>query len=210
MKTDFWIERWRDGRTGFHEGRVNALLAEHAAQLGQRRRVLVPLCGKSEDLAFLAAQGHEVVGIELVEDAVSAFFSEHGLSPDVEKRGELTFYREGSFTLIAGDIFNVTPQDVGIINALYDRAALIALPERMRPRYTTHVRRLVSPGSTGLVITFEYPQELMEGPPFSVPEAELRTHYAGLVIEDVGEQAASERFIQAGIDARSRAFIVRF
>lgn len=210
MNTDFWIERWKEGRIGFHEGQVNTLLAEHVERLGQGRRVLVPLCGKSEDLAFLAAQGHEVVGVELVEDAVVAFFAEHELTPTVERRGELAIYRAGAITLIAGDFFAVRKNDVGDISALYDRAAIIALPESMRRRYTAHVQTLVAPGATGLVITFEYPQEQMKGPPFSVTEAELRAHYAGVDIEVVGEQKASESFTNAGVDARSRVFVLRF
>lgn len=209
MNTEFWFERWKEGRIGFHEGRTNALLAEHANALEGRRRVLVPLCGKSEDLAFLAARGHEVVGVELVEDAVAAFFAEHDLVASVEKRGDLTFYRAEAFTLIVGDVFDVTPNDVGDIDALYDRAALIALPEPTRRRYVAHLRRLVASGAAGLVVTFEYPQELMQGPPFSVSEAELRALYAGLEVDAVGEQA-SENFAAQGIDARSRAFVIRF
>mgnify|MGYP000992455332 CR=1 FL=1 len=65
MDHGFWLERWRNGQIGFHNSEVNGMLLRHHAQLGAAARVLVPLCGKSLDMGWLAAQGHEVVGIEL-------------------------------------------------------------------------------------------------------------------------------------------------
>jgi thiopurine S-methyltransferase len=83
MDPAFWHSRWSEGKIGFHEGAPNAYLVQHAAWLDPCRRILVPLCGKSEDLAYLASLGHEVIGIELVEDAVKQFFAEHGATPDI-------------------------------------------------------------------------------------------------------------------------------
>ena len=205
MEPDFWIARWKEGRIGFHEGRPNELLVRRVARLGERRRVLVPLCGKAEDLAYLAGQGHEVVGVELVEDAVKAFFDEHGATPSIERRGALTAYSAGNITILAGDFFEAQVEG---IDALYDRAAIIALPEPLRRRYAGHVRRLVAPGSTGLVVTLEYPQERFEGPPFSVTEAELRAHY--LEIELLEQVEAGGRFKEQGIPAREAIYAVRF
>jgi thiopurine S-methyltransferase len=186
MEPGFWIERWREGRIGFHEGRPNQFLEGNVDRLGEHRRVLVPLCGKAEDLAFLAARGHTVVGVELVEDAVRAFFDEHAVVPSIERRDAHVAYTAGAITIVAGDFFAVTRELVGPIDALYDRAALIALPPELRPRYAAHVRSLVAPGSPGIVVTLEYPQEQFQGPPFSVPESELRTRY-GDAIELLGE-----------------------
>ncbi|MEI8259088.1 MAG: thiopurine S-methyltransferase [Deltaproteobacteria bacterium] len=190
MNHDFWESRWREGRIGFHEGAPNAFLNERVALLGAARRVLVPLCGKSEDLAFLAAHGHAVVGVELVEDAVRAFFAERGLTPTVTTRGALTEYAHGPITLLAGDFFATTRELLGPVDALYDRAALIALPEAMRVRYVAHLRALLPSGADGLVVTIEYPQEAMAGPPFSVPEAEVRRHYVGLPITLIDRRPA--------------------
>lgn len=171
MEPSFWKERWREGKIGFHEGAPNAFLQQFADHL-KGQRVLVPLSGKSEDLAYLAAQGHSVVGIELAEDAVRAFFVEHDLKPTINGNA----YTAGPITIIASDLFAVT--DVGPIDAIYDRAALIALPPDLRPRYIAHLKTLVPPKTPGLLITLEYPQDRMAGPPFSVPEAEVRTHYS--------------------------------
>lgn len=190
MNPDFWAGRWREGRIAFHEGAPNAFLRAHAAALGSARRVLVPLCGKSEDLAFLAGLGHAVVGVELVEDAVRAFFDEHGLNPTVTPHGALTGYAHGAVTVLAGDFFATTRALLGPVDALYDRAALIALPEALRARYAAHLRALLPRGADGLVVTVEYPQEAMEGPPFSVPEAEVRRHFDGLAVARLDRRPA--------------------
>jgi len=177
MDPEFWRERWREGRIGFHEGRPNDLLTDHAEALGPAGRVLVPLCGKTEDMAYLASLGHEVVGIELAEPAVEAFFREHDLSPTSARRGALVERSAGGITLLQGDFFDTRPEDVGAVTALYDRAAIVALPPELRPRYAAHLSTLVGDDKAGLVIAFEYPQEKMEGPPFSVSEAELRRYF---------------------------------
>src|SRR5262245_60112358 len=110
---DEWLARWRDGRIGFHESQPNALLARHIARLAGCRRVLVPLCGRAEDLALLAADGREVVGIDLAEQAVREFFDAHALSPAIAARGPLVAYSAGSITLFAGDFFAATPALIG-------------------------------------------------------------------------------------------------
>jgi thiopurine S-methyltransferase len=209
MEHGFWRSRWQEGAIGFHEGRPNALLLEHARVLAKAKRVLVPLCGKAEDLAWLVAQGHEVVGVELVDSAVQAFFAEHQVTPEVLPLGTHTQYRANGITILSGDFFTTTPKLVGAIDGLYDRAALIALPEPMRKDYVRHLRSLLPAGAPGLVITVEYEQTLMNGPPFSVPEAELRTHYEGRPVERLADVAGvGPRFEKIG--AREKCFSVRF
>jgi thiopurine S-methyltransferase len=208
MEPDFWRARWSEGRTGFHEGKANALLVKHLSVLEPARRLFVPLCGKAEDLAFLAAQGHDVVGVELVESAVQAFFEEHGVKPEVTPAGKFTKYSAPRLTLFAGDFFATTRELLGNVDALYDRAALIALPEPMRAGYVRHLRALLPAGAPGLVITVEYPQDALEGPPFSVPEAEVRTHYTGAKIELVDTvKAEGPRF--SAVNAIEKCFTVQ-
>lgn len=231
-----WLERWRDGRTGFHEGRPNDLLVHHAARLAGARRVLVPLCGKAEDLAFLAARGHDVIGIELAEQAVHAFFAEHHVAPSIAPRGPFVAYEvgpgaswagpgaaaaaepageptasaAGAITLLAGDFFALTPELLGPVDILYDRAALIALPAELRPRYVAQLRALTPAGAPALVITLEYDQARMAGPPFAVLEPELRTLYAGAAVELLEERAATvDRCVQSGTPATERCFEIR-
>lgn len=180
MEPAFWRSRWREGSIGFHEGAPNTYLTTFLGEL-PGTRVLVPLCGKTEDLAYLAAHGREVIGIELVEDAVRAFFAEHAVTPTITQRGALTQYTAGAITILAGDVFAVTRDDVGTIDAIYDRAALVALPPELRERYVAHLGELAGAGTPVLLVTLAYPQERMEGPPFSVPDAEVRERYDAAV-----------------------------
>lgn len=211
MDADFWKARWDEGRIGFHEGRVNRLLARHAGVFEGKRRVLVPLCGKAEDMAFLASKGLEVVGVELSERAVRAFFDEHGRVPDVASAGPCQLFTSGPYTLVLGDLFDTSAALVGPVDTLYDRAALVALPEATRRAYTRHVRA-VAPGLTGgLVVTFEYPQERMPGPPFSVSEDELRALYPDAQISLLDEgPAAAPRFAEHGLSVTERCFSLAF
>jgi thiopurine S-methyltransferase len=209
MDSAFWHSRWGAGQIGFHEGQPNAHLVKHHAVLGAGTRVFVPLCGKTEDLAYLAAQGHEVVGVELVESAVVAFFAEHGVTPEAKKDGVFTRYSANGISILAGDFFAVTPEKLGAIGALYDRAAVIALPAEMRADYVEHVRALMPHDAPGLIITVEYEQSRVEGPPFSVSESELRAHYAGLSLERVEDVAAGgPRLVAAA--AREKAYVAKF
>jgi thiopurine S-methyltransferase len=207
-----WLARWRDGRIGFHEAHPNAYLERYAARFAGCPRVLVPLCGKAEDLAFLAALGHEVVGVELAEQAVREFFADHGLVPDVAPLGPYLAYRAGRITLLVGDIFALTAELAGPIDALYDRAALVALPAALRPRYVELLRAVVPAAAAGLVITIEYDESLMEGPPFAVHEAELRALFAGCAIDllDHGPATGGGKCTQSAVSATQRCFAIRF
>ncbi len=198
MDHAFWHERWRDGRIAFHEGQPNALLSRHAGELPAKSRVLVPLCGKAADLAYLAALGHEVVGVELVESAVRGFFAERGLTPVESTVGALRRFEADGVVLLAGDFFAVTTADVGRIDAFYDRAAIIALPPDLRPAYVRHLRGLLAPAAVGVVITLQYDQTRMDGPPFAVGEAELRAHFAGAQVELLHERVAGGRAAEVG------------
>lgn len=210
MEPEFWNERWKAGQIAFHEGRPNDLLEGHLDVLGDDRRVLVPLCGKAVDLAFLAARGHQVVGVELVEDAVAAFFAEQGLNPTVVRDFGFIRYSAGAITILCGDVFETTAGLLGPIDALYDRAALIALPPDLRARYVAHLRALLPAGTPGLLVTVDYPQEAMAGPPFSVDEAEVRRLYDGAEVRQLEDRPLeSPRLRATGASGRERCFALR-
>lgn len=189
MDHAFWRSRWQEGRTRFHEGRPNSYLSKHADWLAECRRILVPLCGKTEDLAFLAGRGHEVIGVELVEDAVRQFFAEHQTTPAVMQRDKFAVYSAGAITVFAGDFFATSAALVGDVDGIYDRAALIALPPELRARYVPHVRALAPRAQRELLITLEYPAGSYEGPPFSVEEPEVRSAFAGAEVQLIDEGA---------------------
>lgn len=175
MDPEFWLKRWQEGATGFHLNRVTPLLAKYWPALGiaAGARVLVPLCGKSLDMTWLAAQGHAVLGIELAPLAVEQFFEEQNLRAAEHDSPLGRHYVAGQIEIICGDIFNLDAATLGSCAGVYDRGALVALPPEMRQRYVQHVYGALAPDYRGMLLTLEYDQAVMEGPPFSVPEPEI-------------------------------------
>ncbi len=180
MDPDFWHQRWRDGRIGFHQERPTPLLLEYwpTLALSPGSQVFVPLAGKSLDMAWLAAQGHRVLGVELSPLAVAQFFDEYGLTPQVHDSRHGRHYRAGDIELICGDVFGLDAEMLAGCAAVYDRAALIALPPPLRQRYVHELHALLPERCRGLLITLEYPQHEKQGPPFAVFEAEVRELYS--------------------------------
>ena len=207
MHEDFWQARWARDEIGFHQEQVNPYLQRHWAGLAlpAGSRVLVPLCGKSRDMLWLAAQGHRVLGIELAQKAVEDFFAEQGLEPVVGERGGFRTFAAGGIELWCGDFFALRPEQVADCVALYDRAALIALPPPMRADYLASLGRLLPAGCRGLLVTLDYDQARMDGPPFAVPDAEVRAGLGGewqlelLEREDV--LGSNWKFLKRGIES---------
>ena len=177
MTENYWLERWRDGRTGFHLADVNPRLVEHSAVLSEATRVLVPLCGKSVDLEWLVTNGYEVVGVELVELAAQAFFAERGLAPTRREQGSFVVYEHGNLAIWVGDFFATTGEQLGMFDAVYDRAAMIALPAELRKRYASHLQTLLTAKAKLLLVTLHF--DVPGGPPFSVPPEEVSEAFAG-------------------------------
>jgi thiopurine S-methyltransferase len=176
MDREFWLDRWHSNRIGFHLEEVNPHLRDFwpAMPVAAGARVFVPLCGKALDLAWLAGQGHPVVGVEISEKAVLDFFAEQGLEPERVAEGGFVRFRAGGIEILWGDYFALDAETLGPVDAVFDRASLIALPPEMRERYVSHLRGLLPHQPPMLLVTLEYPQEQMSGPPFAVSEAEVR------------------------------------
>jgi thiopurine S-methyltransferase len=184
MQPDFWLERWRDGRIGFHRAEPNPRLIEHAALLSGAIRVLVPLCGKSLDLEWLVVHGFEVTGVELSELAASAFFAERGLTPSVRRQASFVVYEHGNLAIWVGDFFATSSAELGLFDAVYDRAALIALPPELRPQYAAHLQTLLAPQAKLLLVTLH--TDASGGPPFSVAPEEVLSLYGSAQIKPLG------------------------
>lgn len=190
MDKTFWENRWEAGQIGFHEAAPHPLLQAHWHRVGAAAgsRVLAPLCGKSHDLEWLADAGHEVIGVELSPLAVAAFFAERGLSATVTGSGPLACWRSGPYTLYCGDFFAFGHDQCGPFDAIYDRAALIALPPPMRRDYAAHLDALAAAGQAEamFLITVAYPQDAVSPPPFVVPQDEVDALYSsGWAIERI-------------------------
>ena len=176
MEEGFWQPRWQRDQIGFHRNIVNPDLAAYWPRLAlaANSKVFVPLCGKSVDLCWLAAQGHSVLGVELIEKAVTDFFVEQELIPNIRQQGPFTAYSAGAITILHGDFFNLTAHDLAGFTGFYDRAALIALPDDLRKQYAEHLSKIMPRGCKGLLLTVDYPQEQMKGPPFAVPPEQVK------------------------------------
>jgi len=205
MQPEFWHKKWESNQIGFHQPEVNPYLQRHwpALAIPAQARVLVPLCGKSLDLLWLAGRGHRVLGVELSQRAVEDFFREQQLQPQISEEGGFKVYRAGAIELWCGDFFAVSASDVVDCTALYDRAALIALPAPMRERYAAHLQDILPAGVRGLLITLDYDQQQMPGPPFAVEDVEVQRLFGGnwqvQALEEQDVLSESGKFLQAGV-----------
>ncbi len=203
-----WLNRWDIGRTGWHEPAGNRNLQAHWRFSG--RRVLVPLCGKTPDLLWLESQGNEVVGVELAEVAVEAFFSENELEYEAVDDGPLPGYRctTRKVTLYCGDFFAFDHEP---FNAHYDRGALIALSRELRPRYAAHTASLLTSDARQFVLTVDYDDSVCQGPPFSVSADELLSYWGGLReharVDDT--ENAPPKFLEQGLERLDEVVWIR-
>lgn len=178
MEPSFWHNRWQTNQTGWHESTVNPLLIAHFPSLNvpPGGRVFVPLCGKSLDLGWLLSQGYTVTGAELSELAVTQLFAELGMGPTISEAGKHRLFHGEKIDIFVGDLFNLSRETLRPVDAVYDRAALVALPEEIRVQYTSHLKAITALAPQ-LVIGYEYDQTMAPGPPFSLTPDELHRHY---------------------------------
>jgi len=210
MDPDFWHARWHERRIGFHEGRVNRMLAAHldALALAPGSRIFVPLCGKAVDIPWLLSRGYRVTGVELSDIAVRDLFDGMGVTPEISDRSGQACYAADGIEIFSGDLFGLDADRLGTVDAIYDRAALVALPAEMRARYAAHVAAL-SRTAPQLVVTFEYDQAAMTGPPFSVFESELHALYGARYAITVLEDAEVPGGLKGVVPAREKAVLLR-
>ena len=180
MVDEDWRVRWAEGRIGWHEPEGNAGLHAAWPPFSDNTRVLVPVCGKSPDLLWLAKRGHDVTGVELSAIAVRHFFAENSIEYQSVKGDSLDRYSavDLPLTLYCGDYFEFSGSG---FDALYDRGALVALPPELRERYIEHTKNLLRPGASKMIVTLEYDQAVVSGPPFSVPAGEISGYWDDLV-----------------------------
>ncbi len=176
-----WLDRWKENRIGFHESSINRHLQNCFPGLAPRPggTVFLPLCGKALDIHWIAQQGYDVVGVELSPIAVEAFFEENELPFERSESDGFGVYESRGIRLLQGDFFDLRAQHLEGCGLVYDRAALIAMSPSIRPRYYQHMLSIIPPESNMLLVTLEYDQAEMSGPPFSVPEDEVRDAYRG-------------------------------
>lgn len=210
MEQEFWHRRWQNGEIGFHEADTNPLLLRHFSELGLARgaRVFVPLCGKSRDMHWLLGQGCKVTGAELSRLAVEQLFAELGLTPVISEEAALERFEAGGLTVFVGDFFDLDREKLGAVDGVYDRAALIALPTPMRERYAGHLAALTR-HAPQLLVTLDYDASDVVGPPFSVPEHEVRRLYGATFHVTSLESHALKDGLKGVHPARESAWLLK-
>ena len=175
MEHEFWHERWRKNEIGFHQGTVNQYLHDHWPELAgdSTDTVFVPLCGKAHDIWWLHDRGHPVIGVELSDIACKDFFEEAGEKASVHPGEPFTTFRQDDLEIWCGDFFQLVPDDLRHVRLVYDRAALIAMPPTLRPKYVEHLTAILPDQARILLITLDYDGMEMQGPPFNVPDTEV-------------------------------------
>ncbi len=207
MDKAFWLERWRTGRIGWHLEHPNPWLIRYwpTLELTAGSPVFVPLCGKSVDLLWLREAGHRVIGVELSEPAVRAFFRESGRAVRVvpDDVGILRRFSGGAIHLYCGDYLDISAAHLEGAVAVWDRGALIALPSEQRLVYADHLQRILPPGTHSLLVTLEYDQQQAPGPPFAVAESEVtRLYEARSRVKRLDTRVATDlppHFIEQGV-----------
>lgn len=189
MNKEFWLNKWKENDIRFHQSKYHPQLEKFGNRFHEST-VLVPLCGKTLDMLYLAAHGHEVVGVELSPIACQDFFVENGLVFTETKIEEFILFESEGLQIWCGDYFKL-PQTVwDRITGIYDRAALVALPSDMRKSYASEIfKRTREKKLDILLISFEYPQDLTAGPPHSVEAQEIKDLYPLLSVELLHEES---------------------
>ncbi len=185
MDSKFWHDVWDEGQIGFHQSEVNKNLKNHLNLLqSTEHEILVPLCGKSLDMNYLVSENYTVYGVEIVKKAIIEYFDEHKLNyhcEDISTEQNVKFEsyttENNKLQLYHGDFHQF--DQLGIkFSAIYDRASMIALPPELREVHAQSLRNLTKKNGTILLITLEYDQSKVNGPPHSLETAEVQSLFS--------------------------------
>lgn len=179
MDKNYWLERWETNNIPFHLEQTNPNLLKYQQFFTAKtnNNIFLPLCGKTLDIKWLLSQNQNIIGVELSEKAVIELFENLGVNPKVNVLRDMKLYYSRNVTIYVGNIFSLTKELIGNIDYIYDRAALVALPKEVRIKYTSHLMNITN-SAEQLLITYNYDQTLMDGPPFSVSLHEIEGHYS--------------------------------
>lgn len=202
MDANFWHQKWERGDIGFNQAQVNPFLAHYFGLLGLApgSRIFLPLCGKTIDFEWLLGNGYRVAGAELSELAIRELFDSLRLTPEIVNEGELVRYSAPNIDIFVGDFFALSAEQLGVVDAVYDRAALVALPAGTRNPYVSTLMEITHQAPQ-LLISYEYDQSRVDGPPFSVPDAEIQQHYGGAF----NIRALERQDVQGGMKGKTPA-----
>ncbi len=208
MDKKFWFDRWEKQDIGFHEDTVNSRLKkfiQRICPLGGH--VFVPLCGKTLDIGWLLDNGYKVTGVELSRTAIQALFNQLELTPQVTNVGKFVMYSAANITIYEGDFFDLTQIHLLDIDCVYDRASLVALPSALRERYVKHLPE-VSDFAPQLLITLEYDESRLDGPPFAITKHDVHAYYGhAFSLKELDRSTLPEK-LKGVCEATSTAWLI--
>lgn len=209
MDSNFWFNKWANKETSFHKSQPNPLLIAHieALSLAEDSLIFIPLCGKTLDIEWLLSEGYRIVGVELVETAIEQLFTELGVVPTISHIGEIKHYKAKNIDIYVCNIFVLSQKLLGPVNAIYDRAALIALPKETRTQYTAHLMEITNKAPQ-LLIVCHYDQSLMQGPPFSIDYDEISRHYEDSYTVTLLESSNIQGGIKGKYEAKDNVWLL--
>jgi thiopurine S-methyltransferase len=210
MDANFWKQRWEQNDIGFHRTEPNPLLVKFFPELALApgSRVFLPLCGKSLDIGWLLSRGHRVAGAELSRIAIEQLFAGLGVEPQIRPAGALEHFSAQHLDIFVGDIFALTAETLGAVDAVYDRGALVALPATMRSRYAAHLLALTR-RAPQLLVSYDYNQTLMDGPPFAITDAEVQRHYGKDLEARLAASVAASGRMTGQVGAKEKVWILK-
>jgi SAM-dependent methyltransferase len=166
-----WREAWKVGRTPWDAGASPPALFELiASERVPPGRILVPGCGAGHDLATLARSDREIVGVDLSEDARTAFFAAH---PDPPGR-------------VAYEVTDFLSYDPGAgFDFVWDYTFFCALDPDQRGSWALAMERLIKPSGmlATLIFPFEDPISDREGPPWPINSKLVRSFVEDAFVE---------------------------
>ncbi|HJP12565.1 MAG TPA: thiopurine S-methyltransferase [Gammaproteobacteria bacterium] len=201
-----WLKFWENNETNWHGDRITQELVEYFElfELETRDKVFVPLCGKSLDMIYIMNQGFSVVGVEISEIGVRQFFSENNLTYKITKVDDFDLYSSENLEIYCGDFFSLTSKHLNNVKAVLDSKSLIALEPDLRQKYAKHLNDIISLGVRILLVTLQYPQHQMSGPPFSVDESEVESLFSmafeSRKLKSFNDIENGSKLVRAGVD----------
>jgi thiopurine S-methyltransferase len=213
MEDDFWHKCWERNTLGFHQQQVHPFLAEHFKSrcLPDDKHVFVPLCGKTLDMAYLA-QFIRVSGNELSEIACRDFFLDNAIEYQQRTLGDFNHYSCSQLSLLQGDFFKLSADTIGSVDWIYDRAALVALPIPIQLQYVAHLKAFFSAHTRLFLVTVEFPEKQLTGPPFAITANDVTKLFPGFKITCVASnELENKQFAQRRLDVdylREKLYII--
>lgn len=182
MEHKFWHKKWEKNEIGFHLDSYNPILTKHwidfKSNFSKLGSVLIPLCGKSKDILFFSDMGLKVTGVELSEDAIIAFFKENNLAYNVSIVNNSKLYSclEKDIQIFNCDILTLSHKDLGKVEMIYDRASIVALPQKIRTDYVKWIHEIKNNETKVFMNVFEF--DAPNGPPFSITLSDIKNYFS--------------------------------